>query len=413
LNTTGGILTGALTGTSATFTSGAFNSATVGGQNVVVTNDSRLSAGSVLDASVSATAAIAQSKIADLPTSLSSKAPLVSPSFSGTVLLSNSTALGGNSNMQVINNTVDGFSSHYLTTTNAASGSEQGQIYVGQNTGLNLRTNTSHPINIAPNNNEAIRALPSKEVLFRGPVTLDNSFLTVGSGIADTTPSSVQIQPGYISVAEYTQNPAQIDLYSKFIGPSVTSYDCQANIIADSVGLTVGTFNSKKLLLETNNTTAVQINEDQTVSILKALSLPGQHYVFSYISATHPAIVTNVTTAIQFNTLQNSRGSGSTMWDSTNNRFTIPTTGLWRIESSITYQTSTTSIRIVGNINQNGVPRASATAYKVNFPGGVFVSATLLLTAGDNVSITTLHQAGSDMSLRNGSDTYICLTFVG
>ncbi len=71
-------------------------------------------------------------------------------------------------------------------------------MWVGQNLGLVVRTNTNHPIRVRPNNNEAIVVLPSKEVQFKGPVKLDNTQLTVGSGITDTTPSFVSIIPTFI-----------------------------------------------------------------------------------------------------------------------------------------------------------------------------------------------------------------------
>ena len=96
---------------------------TSNGQTLVATNDSRLSdtraptAGTVVDASVASNAAIAQSKIADLPASLNTKAPLVSPSFSGTLNLINSTALEGNSSIHNIKSTLDSFTSYFLTAT--------------------------------------------------------------------------------------------------------------------------------------------------------------------------------------------------------------------------------------------------------------------------------------------------------
>ena len=99
----GGTLTGGLLGTTATF-SGAVSS---GGNNVVTTNDSRLSdsraptAGSVVDASVSATAAIAQSKVANLTTDLASKLPLTGGTLTGalggtTATFSGAVSSGGN-----------------------------------------------------------------------------------------------------------------------------------------------------------------------------------------------------------------------------------------------------------------------------------------------------------------------------
>ena len=70
---------------------------TAGGQTVVLANDARLSdartpgSGSVTDASVSATANIAQSKIANLTSDLALKAPLTSPNFPGSVTAANIT----------------------------------------------------------------------------------------------------------------------------------------------------------------------------------------------------------------------------------------------------------------------------------------------------------------------------------
>ena len=101
------------------------------------------------------------------------------------------------------------------------------------------------------------------------------------------------------------------------------------------------------------------------------------------------------------------------MFDPANYRFIVPTAGLWRLETSITFQTSTASQRIIGTIRLNGASRGEATVHKTNFPGGVFLSSTFPCTVGNIMDAAIYHQAGSDMQLRTGYSTYICVTFVG
>ena len=127
------------------------------------------------------------------------------------------------------------------------------------------------------------------------------------------------------------------------------------------------------------------------------------------ISAVTPAVVNNTTTAVPFDNVLFFRGSGNPA----NFRFIIPTAGFWRVETSITFQTSTASQRIIGTIRLNGANRGEATACKTNFPGGVFVSSTFPRAVGNTIDATILHQAGSDMQLRCGYSSYICVTFVG
>jgi hypothetical protein len=70
----------------------------------------------------------------------------------------------------VKNNGVDGFASLYFNATSTVGGNELGQIFVGQNAGLCLRTSTNHPIRISPNNNEAIVINTDRSVDFSGTV---------------------------------------------------------------------------------------------------------------------------------------------------------------------------------------------------------------------------------------------------
>ena len=129
------------------------NSLFVNGQPVVTNNDARLSdarapaANSVVDASVSASAAIAQSKISGLTSSLAALAPLASPSFTGNASVGGNLSVGGNTTstgdvtalvsrpggnnvtVSAVNSGVNCFASVYIQASNV---NEQAQLFVGQ-----------------------------------------------------------------------------------------------------------------------------------------------------------------------------------------------------------------------------------------------------------------------------------------
>ena len=68
----------------------------------------------------------------------------------------------------ITNKQVDGFSLLYFSNTNStAAPAETGQIWCGQNTGLNIGTDAAHTIRLS-DNRSAADAVNSKEILGTG-----------------------------------------------------------------------------------------------------------------------------------------------------------------------------------------------------------------------------------------------------
>jgi hypothetical protein len=86
--------------------------------------------------------------------------------FTGNFMkLNKSLANGLNLNYTISNDGNLGFSSLYLTAKyDSGTKNESGQIWIGQDTGLVLRTNTIHPISIRPNNVLSLSASPDGNV---------------------------------------------------------------------------------------------------------------------------------------------------------------------------------------------------------------------------------------------------------
>ena len=108
------------------------------------------------------------------------KAPKASPAFTGALTCAGTATLGGALTVSgsrddvasnITNSQLNGFSSLYFNNTSGASASEVGQIYCGQTVGLNLTTNTAHPIRFTTYSNAStqfISILPSMEILGTG-----------------------------------------------------------------------------------------------------------------------------------------------------------------------------------------------------------------------------------------------------
>ena len=104
---------------------------------------------------------------------LATKAPLASPTFTGTTTCNNLAVSGSRLEVatSLTNTQLDGFNSIYFHNTNTgASPTETGQIFCGQSAGLNLCTNTPHPIRLNANQNTEPNT-PSLEISDAGTKT--------------------------------------------------------------------------------------------------------------------------------------------------------------------------------------------------------------------------------------------------
>jgi hypothetical protein len=86
-NVTGNV-TGTVSGNAGTVTNGVYTTDTGTVTSTMIAN------GTIVDADINASAAIAQSKISGLTSDLSAKAPLAGPTFTGTVVLPSTTSIG-------------------------------------------------------------------------------------------------------------------------------------------------------------------------------------------------------------------------------------------------------------------------------------------------------------------------------
>jgi hypothetical protein len=137
-----------------------------------------------------------QNYATNVATALATKAPLASPTFTGGAL----TVSGSVANVaqNITNTSLNGFSSLYFNNTSGASASEVGRIFCGQSAGLNLCTNTAHPIKFTTYSSEPVgqfgSVLPSMQILanaerdveinaplkIKSRTTIVNNTLTVG-----------------------------------------------------------------------------------------------------------------------------------------------------------------------------------------------------------------------------------------
>ena len=110
--------------------------------------------------------------------------------FSGDITVSGSRT---NVVASLVNTQVNGFNSIYLNNTNTgATPTETCQIFSGQGGGLNLCTNTAHPIRLSANKDIAptaasieIQATRNKNVIINAPLIVND--LTVNDFIAART----------------------------------------------------------------------------------------------------------------------------------------------------------------------------------------------------------------------------------
>jgi hypothetical protein len=129
---------------------------------------------------------------------LATKAPLLSPTFTGVVTCTNGITAGDNvwtiaskptgsgNVVNTIENTgVSGFAICYWKAPN-----ESGQIFVGQLGGINLRTNTAHPIQFATYTNEAgattsmkILANATRDVEILAPLNIKSLSTVIDNGV--------------------------------------------------------------------------------------------------------------------------------------------------------------------------------------------------------------------------------------
>ena len=155
------------------------------------------------------------------------------------------------------------------------------------------------------------------------------------------------------------------------------------------------------------------------------VSTSGQHYVMWLINSGQAPVETNIATVVPFGYLYASRGS-STLWDSGTQRFIIPTTGVWKIDFSCCFTSTSVATRLITTIKVNGVTRADNQGNKQSNAGGLAMSVNLLLTANDYVELLITHNAstvtnlpttgGTAMSYRDRTSspsTYAIFTFTG
>ena len=99
------------------------------------------------------------------------------PQYYRTLTCANDAAIGGaltvsgsrlNVTHNITNTQLDGFSSLYFNNKSGASVSEVGQIFCGQSAGLNLLTNTAHPIKFTTYNGEVAGVSASMQILGTG-----------------------------------------------------------------------------------------------------------------------------------------------------------------------------------------------------------------------------------------------------
>ena len=84
----------------------------------------------------------------------------------------------------ITNSQTDGFTSLYLNSTNTANGAESAHIFIGQNGGMSLITNTAHPIKLSANRfagntlpSIEIPATGNKNVVINSPLIIDLTLL--------------------------------------------------------------------------------------------------------------------------------------------------------------------------------------------------------------------------------------------
>ena len=146
-------------------------------------------------------------------TALDAKASLTGPTFTGNVLVNDSTLLAGNVSTTVRNTGTDGLANVYVNTTSTAGGNEQGQMLVGQNVGLVIKTTANHPIRIQPNNQEAIVINSDKSVTFAGTVNGITKTMVGLSNVDNTSDANKPIST--LTQTALNAKANSVDVYTK------------------------------------------------------------------------------------------------------------------------------------------------------------------------------------------------------
>ena len=394
--------------------------------------DSRLSdartpiAGSVSDASVASNAAIQQSKISGLTIDLVNRVLKAGDTMTGgltapTLTAFQTTAAGGNVTVSATNGLANGFASLYLTAVDSAT--EQGQLYVGQGSGLVVRTNSSHSIRLAPNNVPSLTLPVGAAANFATTPTANGTALVLTNDSRLTTPymplaggtmtgalnahaglsvqgakgSNSPATPGILlgrdtsgagnTAIEMTCAVGQLsyldfgavntDYMARIIcTPSTSRLDLQcANIGFTGVVSTSGNFTAGGAL----GGASAAITGNLTASRVQATQQP---YCLVHYSDASSAFVTlnggGVGIKLTFNTVRATRGTA--MYSTSTGRFTAPAAGVYLV--TLSWMEGTTG---KGNEALFSIVYVNGAAYqKFEAPA---VNVSLLLAQNDYVEL--------------------------
>lgn len=433
---------------------------TAGGQTVVVTNDSRLSdaraptASSVVDASVSATAAIAQSKINNLTTDLALKAPLASPTFTGTVggITKAMVGLGSVDNtadtakpvstaQQTALNLKADLSGASFTGTVSLSGANV--LQMGQGV-----TRESNAGKIAYNafGFGALDIVGAGTVADQRVVKLYDNVIVNGS-LYSTNPMSVGGQavvltndsrlsdaraPTAGSVTDSSVSSSAAISQSKISGLVAALAGKQS---AGAASLTIDGYNvgaaytypllvfsmngteQSRLTTDSSNSVKFQrlvlgsyvdslaVSSGGDVTIAGSVYNPGRSYVFAQVTNTQ-TVAAGATQIILYNT-SSTQGSNIS-YNSTNGRFTVSASGLYTIEAVCRLANYASTSRTVIQIQKNGTG-----VWEANGAFGIQAVATLSLAANDYIQIATYNGGASSSTITTGSVSSATMRFVG
>jgi hypothetical protein len=163
----------------------------------------KIANGTIVNEDVSTSAAIAQSKIADLTTDLAAKAPLSGPTFTGTVTLPSTTSIGNVSSTEL--EYLDGITSAVQTQIDAKASSSTVSTHTGATTSVHGISDTSQ---LAYLNAASQTFTGNMEV--DGNMTVDGN-LTVNGTTFNASATSITIEDNMVQLAH--QNSANtVDL---------------------------------------------------------------------------------------------------------------------------------------------------------------------------------------------------------
>ena len=437
-------------------------SLTVGAEAVVLTNDARLSdsrppaAGSIVDASVSATANIAQSKIASLVSDLASKAPLASPSFTGTVSGITKAMVGLGS----VDNTSD--ASKPISTaqqtalnlkanlagadfTGGVSVSGSNVIQMGQgvtreaNAGkIGYNTFGFNALDIVGAGTVANSRIVKlyDDVIVNGGLSSTNAISVGGQAVVLTNDSRLSDArpPTAGSVVDASVSSSAAIAQSKISGLvsalasklgasgsqllSMDGYSVGAVYSYPTIRLTMDGTEQARMTTDASNSVkfqrlvlgsyadslAISAGGDLTVS--GALLNPGRSYVFAQVTNTQ-SVGAGVTYGILWNSFTTVGNAIS--YNSTNGRFTVSVAGLYTVEAVCRLANYSSTIRSVMQIQKNGGPAV----WEADSTIGINIVATLLLAANDYIQIAVYNGGASSTTLNTGSVSSATMRLVG